>query len=169
MTHRLLVLALAAGLAGCGGRSAETTDSPVPGAAAFQALPDTTVCVVDRTTQRGLRNLAAKRGAGGEALLRLGGEIVPLNRVHPLGVVAGYAANEAWVASGDPIRLDGRRYLPVGGERLITIEQLQQSGEYQAYPYFADPNDAAPLDAVYLPSRPGCVFRAFVREDLMGG
>lgn len=162
---------LAALLWGCAGRSSETPSpsGPSVSGAAYEALPDTLICVVDRTTDRGLRNLAAKRGPNGEVLLRVAGETLPLERVHPVGVVAGYGGNESWVTAGEAVRLQERRFVPAGGERRVGLEQLTQSGEYRAIPVFADPNDAAPLDAIYLPSRPGCVFRAYVREDLMRG
>ena len=171
MTNRALLPTLLLLLTACGGRGAETAapSSPSAAGAAFEALPDTMICVVDRTTERGLRNLAAKRGTGGEVLLRVSGEVLPLERVHPVGVVAGYAGNESWVTAGEAIRVQERRFVAVPGERRVGLEQLKQAGEYRAIPVFADPNDAAPLDAVYLPSRPGCVFRAYVREDLSRG
>ena len=34
-------------------------------------------------------------------------------------------------------------------------------------PLRPDPNDASPPKAFYLPVRPGCVFQAYVRSDLL--
>lgn len=139
-----------------------------PAPDSYAALPDTLVCVVDRTTRSGLRDLTAKRRPDGSAVLLVAGETTPLERIHPVGIIAGYAGAEGWLRSAEPILLQGRRYVAVPGERRIPRERLQQSGEYRAIPLFADPDDATPPQAVYLPTRPGCIFQAYVREDLAG-
>lgn len=165
MRNLWLAIICAVALAGCGRRQ---PPGAMPDAgSAFEALPDTLICVVDRTTDRGLRNLQAKRGAAGEVLLWIDGEVQTLEQAHPVGLVAGYAAREPWVTAGEEIRVQNRRYVAVPGERRVGLDKLQQAGEYRAIPVFADPADEPPADAVYLPSRPGCVFLAYVREDLM--
>lgn len=133
----------------------------------YAAMPDTTVCVVDRTTRRGLRELAAKRHPERGVVLLISGELQQLDELHPVGIVAGYAAREPWVVAGEPVPLLSRRYERVGPERLIPLSQVQQVTEYRAIPVFADPNDPTPPRAIYVPMRPGCVFQAYVRSDLL--
>lgn len=142
--------------------------APTAGTARYAVLPDTSVCVVDRTTERGLRNLAAKRTPDGEAVVLISGEVRPLSELHPVGIVAGYAGRERWYTSDAPITVQGRRYSKVQGDRRIPLESLRMGGEYQAIPLYVDPADAQPPRAVYAPVRPGCVFQAYVREDAMG-
>jgi hypothetical protein len=133
----------------------------------YATLPDTSVCVVDRTTRRGLRPLAAKVEPGGQVVVLVSGRVQKLEELHPIGIVAGYAAHESWVTSGEPLTIQGRRYEKVGPARLIGLEQLQHAGDYRSIPLFADPNDPPPPRAFYVPLRPGCVFQAYVRSDLL--
>lgn len=133
----------------------------------YAALPDTSVCVVDRTTRRGLRALDAKVETGGQVVLLVSGRVQKLEDLHPIGIVAGYAARESWVTSGEPLAIQGRRYEKAGPARLIGLEQLQHSGDYRSIPLFVDPNDPAPPRAYYVPLRPGCVFQPYVRSDLL--
>lgn len=161
--------ALAWAAAACGSAPrAVPAPTPEPGVEQrYAALPDTTVCVVDRTTERGLRDLAAKRQPDGDVVLLVSGKLQTLDALHPVGLVAGYAGREPWVAAGEPINLQGRRYEKVGPERLIRLDQVYRRDEYRAIPVFADPNDPAPPRALYVPIRPGCVFQAYVRADLL--
>lgn len=171
-TRRAGLLLLGCALAGCAHHPSSSAPSPDGGpseAARYAALPDTSVCVVDRTATRGLRALDAKRDAEGQPVLLVSGHIEPLAKVHPVSVVAGYAGNEPWLADGSPITVQGRRYVKVGGERLVPLDQLQQSGDVHAVPVFSSPSEARPPKAVYLPVRPGCVFQAYVRADLLSG
>lgn len=146
--------------------SAEGPAAPAP-EDRYASLPDATVCVVDRTTRRGLRELRAKQDADGTLLLRVGDEVLTLEQIHPVGIVAGYAGVEPWYRSDEPITLQGQRYRKLEAERRIPIDQLEQSAEYRAIPVFAAPGDAPPPEAVYVPVRPGCIFQAYVREDLL--
>ena len=133
----------------------------------YASLPDATVCVVDRTTRRGLRELRAKQDPDGTLLLRVADEVLTLEQIHPVGIVAGYAGAEPWYRSDEPITLQGSRYRKVEAERRIPMEQLEQAAEHRAIPVFAAPGDAPPPEAVYVPVRPGCIFQAYVREDLL--
>lgn len=135
--------------------------------ARYNALPDTAVCIVDRTTRRGLRELAGKVQPDGEVVVLVAGKVQSLDSLHPIAAPAGYAARESWVVSGDPLQLQGRRYEKVGPERLIPLAQIERAEEYRAVPLFSDPNDPAPPRALYVPLRPGCVFQAYVRSDLL--
>ena len=84
-----------------------------------------------------------------------------------LAEAAAVERHRALMFAGEPINVQDRRYEKVGPERLIGMEQVQRTAEYRAIPLFTDPNDASPPKALYLPLRPGCVFQAYVRSDLL--
>lgn len=132
----------------------------------FAALPDITVCVVDGAAESGLRDLPAKRAHDGRTVLLVDGEVVALDQVHGPGIVAGYASVEPWF-TGDSIYVDQHAYVKVSGERRIEAAQITRVGELHAVPVFASTSDDPPPDAVYLPTRPGCLFQAYVRADLL--
>src|SRR5690606_20532508 len=98
--------------------------APPDEAARYAAFPDTLVCVVDRTVDRGLRDLPAKKGDG-EVVLLVGGEIRPLAELHPVNLIAGYAGREPWFTDNHPIAVEGQRYRKYGGERRVPIESLR--------------------------------------------
>ena len=137
--------------------------------AGFSSLPDTVVCVVDRASDRGLRDLRAKRDAEGRALVLENGEARPLESVHPVSLLAGYGGAERWLAAGEAIPFAGHRFVKVESERSIPGDLLGRVGEHRGILLFADPGDDPPPDAIYVPVRPGCIFQAYVREDLMSG
>lgn len=165
--HSILRWALLAGAAGlataCSGNPEPASQAPRD----FAALADTLVCVVDRTADTGLRELPAKQGANGTVVLFSGGQVRPLDSVHPVSLVAGYAGRERWLAAGEPIDFRGDRFVKVPEERRVAVELLGRVGEHRGIPLFADPGDEPPPEALYVPLRPGCIFQAYVREDLM--
>jgi hypothetical protein len=132
----------------------------------YAMLPDTLVCVVDRGSPAGLRQLPAKL-EGGTVVILVDGEIRPLEAVHPVSMIAGYAGREPWLTRGDPITLEGRRYLRTGGERRVGLMLLRRLGEHQGILLFAGQEDPPPADALYVPTAPGCIFQPYVREDLI--
>jgi hypothetical protein len=132
----------------------------------YAALPDATVCVVDRSSPTGLREIPGKTGPGGIVLL-VDGQVRTLESVHPVNLIAGYAGREGWLTRGDPVSLDGRRYVRTGGERRIGPTLLRRAGEHQGILLFAGVEDPPPADALYVPTAPGCIFQAYVREDLI--
>jgi hypothetical protein len=67
---------------------------------------------------------------------------------------------------GAPVTHAGRRYVRTGGERRVPINLLRRVGDHQGVPLFASPDEPTP-EAVYVPLRPGCVFQAYVRSDLL--
>jgi hypothetical protein len=169
-----IVLSLAAALGACAHhRAPPPTAAPTPrepsAAERYAALPDTSICVVDRSTSRGLRSLPAKRDAGGHVVVLASGAIRPFSELHPVNATAGYAGRETWLTGGAPITVEGRAYVKVGGERLVPFDQVQRVADYAAVPVFASPSDTQPPKAVYVPVRPGCVFQAYVRQDLVSG
>lgn len=158
----LICLLPVALFAACAGRM---SGGAAPDSARWEALPDTALCVVDRTTASGLRELPAKID-GGTVLIRADRRVVPADQLHPVTLLAGYGGEEPWVRSGDPVRHGGRRFIRTGGERRVPIALVTRVGDFQAVPIFAAP-DESPVEAVYVPLRPGCVFQAYVREDLL--
>jgi hypothetical protein len=132
----------------------------------YVALPDTLVCVVDRATDSGLSELPAKIDDG-EVVVFADGGVSPLEDVHPVSMIAGYAGREGWLTRGDPVAFSGGRYVRTGGERRIGIELMGRVGEHQGILLFAGLEDTPPADALYVPTSPGCIFQAYVREDLI--
>lgn len=132
----------------------------------FEALPEVIVCVVDRASDTGLREISARRANDGQTVILVDGQVVPLDSVHAPGVVAGYATGESWFDS-DSISFRNATFVKVQRERRIEIDQVVRIGDFQGIPVFAGAGDEAPHDAVYLPTRSGCVFQAYIREDLM--
>jgi hypothetical protein len=150
-------------IAACGPPPGPASAPPPPG---YAALPDTVVCVVDRASDRGLRALSAKTGETGVVVF-LDGAVRPLEEVHPIGMIAGYAGAEEWLRRGDPVSHGGRRYLRTGGERRIGLELLRRIGDHEGILLFAGEEDPPPPDALYVPTAPGCIFQPYVREDLL--
>lgn len=165
--------ALVALAAACGRTPPPRTGPPASAgpssAQQYAALPDTTVCVVDRTTDRGLRDLQAKQSTNGSVVLLVDGEIQALESIHPVGVTAGYAGQETWFTRGQPVALRGLSYVKYGGERRVPLDQLRRVGDYQGVPLYSAPADTVRPQAVYVPVRVGCIFTAYVREDLNRG
>ena len=155
------------------GRGPAPQSTPVPPtgprpADAYAALADTVVCVVDRTTERGLRDLSAKKQNGRVALL-VDGEIRSLEELHPVNLIAGYAGQEPWFTRGQPLTFQRRQYMKYRGERRVPIEMLKRVGEHQGIPLFAAPTDTMPPPAVYIPIRSGCIFQPYLRDDVFRG
>lgn len=161
----LFVVLLALFGAGCsgGGPSGGPQPSFPP---SYAALPDSLVCVVDRAVPLGLRELPAKVEAGRVVILSEG-QVTPLDAVHPVDLIAGYAGGEPWLTRGDPLPFGGATFTRTGGERRVQASLLQRVGEYQGILLFAGLDDAPPPDALYVPTAPGCVFQPFVRQDLL--
>jgi len=169
---RLAVATALVTLAGACASSPPPAPAPPPAPSAppvaqqYAALPDTTVCVVDRTTDRGLRDLQAKRAANGGVILLVDNQMRPLDEIHPVGVAAGYAGQEIWFTRGQPVTLQSRSYMKYRGERRIPLNQLRRVGDFQGIPLYSAPTDSVRPQAVYVPVRVGCIFNAYVREDL---
>jgi len=160
--HLLMPLLALAALGACAGMM----PGAGPSAARWDAAADTSLCVVDRTAPAGLRNIAARVDDRGAVLVRDGRTVLPLEQAHPVNIMAGYAGEERWVTGTTPVTHAGRRFVRTGGPRLVPINLLTRVGDYQGVPLFASPDERTP-EAVYVPLRPGCVFQAYIREDLL--
>ncbi len=148
----------------CATRAAGPAPTPAP-PPDYAILPDTLVCVVDRAAASGLREITAKKRDAGIVLF-LDGAIRPLESVHPVDYIAGYAGREQWLRDGEGIQLRGDTYERTGGERRIGLELLWRVGEFRGITVFAGRDEGSRPDAVYVPTAPGCIFQAFVRADL---
>lgn len=161
--------------AGACGSNPQPAAAPPPSAPSgverqYAALPDTTVCVVDRTTERGLRDLGAKRSASGGVVLLVENQIRPIEELHPTSLIAGYAGGESWFTRGQNLTVASRAYVKYRGERRVPLDQLRRLGEYQGIPIFGPPGEtAAAPQAIYVPVRVGCIFQAYLREDVYRG
>lgn len=157
----VIVLLLVTGCSSAPSRGPQPSVPP-----AYAALPDSLVCVVDRAMPLGLRELPAKV-QGDEIVILEDGQITPLEAVHPVNVIAGYAGQESWLRQGQPIPFAGTSFARTGGERRVRATLLQRVGEYRGILLFAGADDGPPVDALYVPTAPGCVFQPFVRQDLL--
>jgi hypothetical protein len=151
-------------VAGCSSPPSAGPQPDIP--PAYAALPDSLVCVVDRAMPLGLRELPAKV-QGDEIVVLEDGQITPLEDVHPVNVIAGYAGRESWLTRGEPISFSGASFVRTGGERRVRATLLQRVGEHRGILLFAGAEDTPPVDALYVPTAPGCVFQPFVRQDLL--
>lgn len=162
----LPLLLLLASVTACGG-SPSGGGGPSPEAPpSYAMLPDTMVCVLDRAAPTGLTDIAAKKD-GDRVVIFSGGDVVDLETLHPVNLIAGYAGGESWLRQGEPIAFRGRTYAHIGGERRVGIEQLERIAEHRGILMFAGREDSDPYDALYLPTAPGCVFQPYVRDDLI--
>jgi hypothetical protein len=66
---------------------------------------------------------------------------------------------------GEPITVQGRRYLPFGVPRLLGPGEIVRTGEYRGYTVFTEPGAATPAAVVYLPVRPNCEYQPYQLEQ----
>jgi hypothetical protein len=139
---------------------------PPPVPAAYAALPDSIICIVDRTNPSGLRQISGKK-RGDDVVVLVDGEVKTLEEAHPVSLIAGYAGREPWLTRGEQIPFEQRQFVRTGGERRIAADMLKRVGEHQGILLFAGRTDDSPVDALYVPTAPACIFQAYVRQDLL--
>lgn len=91
----------------------------------------------------------------------------PFGQAYP-ATAPSYAAGATWYIQGEPITLDGRRYIKFGVPRILAVNDVTRAGEYQGVPLFAEPGMTRP-DVVYVAVRPGCEFQPYQTETKVGG
>lgn len=91
----------------------------------------------------------------------------PFSQAYPATGMS-YAAGATWYIQGEPITLNGRRYVKFGTPRVLSVNDVTRTGEYQGVPLFAEPGMARP-DVVYVAVRPGCEFQPYQTETKVGG
>lgn len=87
-------------------------------------------------------------------------------RTPPAEPFEGYAGGAPWYLASQPIEFQGFRYGPYGPERLIAPTLLERIGEYRSVPIFTEVDQPA-AEIIYVPVRPGCVFRQYNRVSGM--
>ncbi|HEY0015420.1 MAG TPA: outer membrane beta-barrel protein [Longimicrobium sp.] len=134
---------------------------PPPPPAPLAAMPATiNVCVVENGMPRNVQ--AQFSSATGDTTVA--GR--PFGQAYPATAPA-YAAGAAWYIQGDRITLDGRRYVKFGLPRVLGVNDVARTGEYQGVPVFAEAGTARP-DVVYVAIRPGCEFQPYQTEVKSG-
>jgi opacity protein-like surface antigen len=119
------------------------------------------VCVVENGA---LRNVQAQySSATGDTTVA--GR--PFGQAYP-ATAPSYAAGATWFIQGDQITVGGRRFVKFGLPRVVGVNELARSGEYQGVPVFAETGMARP-DVVYVAVRPGCEFQPYQTEAKAGG
>lgn len=81
----------------------------------------------------------------------------------------GYAASQDFYNRGEPITLDGTRYIRFGLTRIIPAGALMRAGEYQGVPVFRERNAVGTPEVLYIPVRSGCEFQTYQREQAVRG
>jgi hypothetical protein len=90
----------------------------------------------------------------------------PFAQAYP-ATAPSYASGASWYIQGDQITLDGRRFVKFGLPRVLGVNDVTRTGEYQGVPVFAQAGMARP-DVVYVPVRPGCEFQPYQTEVKAG-
>ncbi|HEU4880757.1 MAG TPA: hypothetical protein VFT45_00890, partial [Longimicrobium sp.] len=90
----------------------------------------------------------------------------PFAQAYP-ATAPSYAGGAGWYIQGGPITLDGRRFVKYGLPRVLGVNEVTRTGEYEGVPLFAEPGMARP-DVVYVAVRPGCEFQPYQTEVKAG-
>ena len=76
----------------------------------------------------------------------------------------GYAAGERWLADGETVVVEGRRYEKVGLPRIVPAAQLRQAGTFRSVPLFTAAGETG-QEMLYVPLRRGCEFQPYQRQE----
>ena len=126
------------------------------------ALPDTTLCLVDRASPTGLMWVSAKQVVEtGEVVITDGDRRLPLAERYPVTVRNGYAQGESWFIGNAPIRYSGAEYRQYGPQREIRPTDVMRGRDVAGVPVFLDPRDSSPPEILYVPVAPGCIFQPY--------
>jgi hypothetical protein len=90
----------------------------------------------------------------------------PFAQAYP-ATAPSYAAGAGWFIQGDAITLGGRRYVKFGLPRVVGVNDVTRTGEYQGVPVFAETGAERP-EVLYVPVRPGCEFQPYQTEVKAG-
>jgi hypothetical protein len=82
---------------------------------------------------------------------------------------AGYAAGAAWFIDNEAITVMDRRYVRYGLPRVLGVNEVSRTAEYQGVPVFAEAGAAGTPEVLYVPVRPGCEFQPYQLEVKAGG
>jgi hypothetical protein len=123
--------------------------------------PDIQVCVVENGT---LRYVTARYNT------RTGDTTVsgrPFSEAYP--AATGYAAGTTWFIDNEPIRVNGRVYVKYGLPRVLGVNEVIRTADFQGVPVFTEAGARAKTEVVYVPVRPGCEFQPYQINVKVGG
>ncbi|MBW3571943.1 MAG: hypothetical protein KY467_12640, partial [Gemmatimonadetes bacterium] len=81
----------------------------------------------------------------------------------------GYAAGATWYINNEPIMVNGRRYVRYGLPRVLGVNEVTRTAEYQGVPVFVEAGAQGTPEVLYIPVRPGCEFQPYQLEVKAGG
>jgi len=76
----------------------------------------------------------------------------------------GYAGGATWYINNEPITINRRRYVRFGLPRVVGVNELTRTGEYQGVGVFTEAGATGTPDVIYIPVRPGCEFQPYQYE-----
>jgi hypothetical protein len=126
---------------------------PPPAAPEMQAIR---VCVVEGTALREVE--AMYNPATGDTMVA--GQAFAM--AYP--ATSGYAAGGTWYINNEPVTINGRRYVKFGLPRVVGVNEVTRTGEYQGVGVFTESSATGTPDVVYIPVRPGCEFQPYQYE-----
>jgi hypothetical protein len=81
----------------------------------------------------------------------------------------GYAAGATWYINNEPITVNGRRYVRYGLPRVLGVNEVTRTAEYQGVSVFAEAGAMGTPEVLYVPVRAGCEFQPYQLEVKAGG
>jgi hypothetical protein len=73
-----------------------------------------------------------------------------------------YAASRRWFVDSAPLLFAERRYVRYGLPRVLSVHEVEPTGEYDGVLLFAEARTEGPPDVLYVPVRAGCVFQPYL-------
>jgi hypothetical protein len=133
----------------------ETTPPPPP--PAMNPTRDIQVCVVENGM---LRNMTVQYNT------QTGDTTMNGQRFAPS--MTGYAAGATWYINTEAITVGGRRYVRYGLPRVLGVNEVTRTGEFQGVSVFSEAGATGTPEVVYVPVRPGCEFQPYQLEMKAG-
>ena len=127
---------------------------PPPAAPETQAIR---VCVVEGTALREVE--AMYNPATGDTMVA--GQAFAT--AYP--ATTGYAAGGTWYINNEAVTINGNRYVKFGLPRVVGVNEVTRTGEFQGVGVFTEAGATGTPDVVYVPVRPGCEFQPYQREQ----
>ena len=148
----------------CGARlcPAALRERPVGRVVVLPAPPPDTVVVSSPLPEGTPRTLCLATGEAVEVLTTEDGTILvgprryALEELRPAMDFAGtYADGRSWFESEEPIRVEGRDFMPSPRRVGVRCEEIRRIAEHMGVPLFGGRDDRPPWRVVYVPVRPG--------------
>jgi hypothetical protein len=87
----------------------------------------------------------------------------------PIPATVGYAAGATWYINNEPITVNERRYVRYGLPRVLGVNEVTRTADYQGVSVFAEAGAQGTPEVLYIPVRPGCEFQPYQLEVKAGG